>query len=274
MINKLANDIARAAQLKLVMINSEMEKQAELQKQADLMETLRALGAQAGDGLRNFGTAAGESLRNFGAQTSEALAPYIAKAKEGLSAAGAKAKEGLSAAGAKAKEGLSAAGAKTKQGIDTAVDQAKAFKQSIENVPVMQDRINNSLAQTDTGLGKLRDALSKDSSDATLAYTLNLTGNGGAGAKANNINEALLNYTNKQKRIKDLSSIVQELQGSTSGINDNLSQLISGLENKGYALGAGGALAGGLGGLGLGSLRGSGASQSDSGNTKKNKKNK
>jgi hypothetical protein len=252
MINKLANDIARAAQLKLVMINSEMEKQAELQKQADLMETLRALGAQAGDGLRNLG-----------AQTSEALAPYIAKAKEGLSAAGAKAKEGLSAAGAKAKREFGAA-----------VDQANAFKQSIENVPVMKDRINNSLAQTDTGLGKLRDALSKDSSDATLAYALNLTGNGGAGAKANNINEALLNYTNKQKRIKDLSSIVQELQGSTSGINDNLSQLISGLENKGYALGAGGALAGGLGGLGLGSLRGSGASQSDSGNTKKNKKNK
>lgn len=252
MINKLANDIARAAQLKLVMINSEMEKRAALAKQADIMETLRALGAQAGDGLRNLG-----------AQTSEALAPYIAKAKEGLSAAGAKTKEGLSAAGAKAKQELGAA-----------VDQANAFKQSIENTPVMKDRITNSISQTDAGLSKLRDALSKDSSDAALAYSLNLAGKGGAGANTNNINEALLNYANKQKRIQELSSIVQELQGSTSGINDNLAQLVSGLENKGYALGAGGALAGGLGGLGAGALMGSGSSQSDSGNTKKNKKKK
>ena len=252
MINKLANDIARAAQHKLVMINSEIEKQSEWQKQADIMETLRALSSQAGEGLKNFGAQAGESLRNWGA----------------------KAKDGLSIAGAKTKSGLSSAGAKAKQEIGAAVDQANAFKQSIENVPVMKDRLTNSISQTDAGLGKLRDALSKGSANDTLAYIQALTNKGGAGAEANSINEALLNYANKQKSNRELSGILQELQGSTSGINDNLSQLINGLENKGYALGAGGALAGGLGGLGLGSLRGSGSSQSDNETAKKSKKSK
>lgn len=241
MINKLASDIASMAQLKLVMINQEMEKRAALAKEADLRETLRALGAQAGDGLRNFG-----------AQASEALAPYIAKAREGLSAAGSKAK----------------------QGINTAVDKAKAMKQSIENVPVMQDRINNSLAQTDAGLGRLRDALSKGSVEDALAYLRATANKGGSGTKANDINEAMLNYANKQRSNNELSNLLKELQGSTSGINDNLLQLVSGLKNKGYALGAGGALAGGLGGLGVGALMRSGSSQPDSRNDKKNKNKK
>ena len=251
MINKLANDIARAAQLKLVMINSEMEKRAALAKQADLMETLRALGAQAGDGLRNIG-----------AQTSETLAPYIAKAKEGLSAAGAKAKEGLSAAGSKAK-----------QGIGAAVDQANAFKQSIENVPVMQDRINNSLSKANTTISDLQNALSKEKANSDLSYLLDAL-NSGKENVGKDLNTAMLEYAGRANKHKELANALQELQGSASGINDNLSQLVSGLENKGYALGAGGALAGGLGGLGAGALMGSGSSQPDSGNAKKNKKKK
>ena len=75
-------------------------------------------------------------------------------------------------------EGLSAAGSKAKQEIGAAVDQANAFKQSIENVPVMQDRINNSLSKANTTISDLQNALSKEKANSDLSYLLDALNSG------------------------------------------------------------------------------------------------
>lgn len=133
-----------------------------------------------------------------------------------------------------------------------AIDSLKSFARSITDAPLYRDRITQGLS----GIGAAQRELGKTVKNLNHVNSAGMIGNVLTGGATSPLSFLIgSNYIDKADKL------VNGIAKSTTPLGDDLNNLVNGLKNKGYALGAGGALAGGLGGLGLGALLNSGSEE-------------